>query len=1119
MSKTKIKTADKVKPMIYAYTTPGVTYHDGWIKIGYTERDVDTRIKEQVQTANIKAQKEWTGVPLFDDTSEYFRDSEFHTYLAKLGIERKDPEPDDEGLPEWFHTDNKTSKAHFNAFRENHGILSELGVSQYSLRKEQKQAVEQTAEYFDEHKNDKIKPEFLWNAKPRFGKTLTAYEFCKAVYAERVLIVTNRPSIANSWYDDYEKFLGPESGYFFVSNSDSLKGKKGVLEHKKFNDLFLGNMKKTDSKELPTMKLIEFISLQDLKGSIDFGGKWQKNEYIADLVWDVLIIDEAHEGIDTYKTDVAFDNIKRRFTLHLSGTPFKALANDKFASDAIYNWTYADEQRAKRDWDISKGENPYGNLPELSLFTYKMSDIIRDEVEQGVEIDGEQKEYAFDLNEFFSTNAQGRFIHDEDVDRFLDALTTQTKFPFSTPELRDELKHTFWLLNRVDSAKALEKKLKNHPVFKDYVVVLAAGDGESEEDVTAIGKSYDMVVNAIRKHERTITLSVKQLTTGVTIPEWTAVMMLSSIKSPAQYMQAAFRAQNPCLFRNKGEFYRKERAYVFDFDPARTLIIFEKFANDLCADTVNGAGSSDKRKDNVRELLNFFPVIGEDENGEMVELDAEKVLTIPRKIKSVEVVKRGFMSNFLFRNISNVFGAPQAVLDVIQKFEPISEPKTKDRKLITTAETDSIEVDSAGNAVVDETHVVGLSSELFGEKIYDIQGEMKTAIDNVDVGTRKERQELAEVKKTLTETIVTPVMDVAKEHYGSEMSKSTQNDIERKLKADVDRMVAHTHGQMQIETRKLESERLEKLENANASEAPAINAEFDERRLKVQEQFKADIQAQAEELIKKATETVVREVEHDKVETEKKSVEDRVRDHLRGFSRTIPSFLMAYGTSETTLENFDKGIPDDVFLDVTSITKQEFLFLRDGGDYTDVNTGEKKHFDGKLFDEIVFNASVKEFFNLFDKLKNYFDETQEEDIFDYIPSQKTNQIFTPKRVVKQMVDLLEEENPGCFDDPNHTFIDLYVKSGMYITEIVKRLYKSPKLKKLYPDDNARLAHIFEKQVYGLAPTEIIYRIALRYILGFNSDSSNFKHNLRCLDALPYAQEGSLEQKLDEIFSL
>ena len=250
----------------------------------------------------------------------------------------------------------------------------------------------------------------------------------------------------------------------------------------------------------------------------------------------------------------------------------------------------------------------------------------------------------------------------------------------------------------------------------------------------------------------------------------------------------------------------------------------------------------------------------------------------------------------------------------------------------------------------------------------------------------------------------------------------------------------------------------------------------------------------------------------------KSGLEDSVRDHLRGFSRTIPSFLMAYGNDTVTLATFDAVIPNSVFLEVTSITLDQFRFLRDGGKYKDAETGEEKEFAGNLFDPVVFDDSVKEFLRLKKKLSDYFDEKSIEDIFDYIPPQKTNQIFTPKTMVKKMVDMLETENPGCFDDPDKTFIDLYMKSGLYITEIVKRLYQSERMKEQFPDPKKNaFAIFFEKQVYGLAPTEIIYHIALSYILGFNEGMEDIKHNFRQLDALPYAKEGTLQEKLDELF--
>lgn len=191
------------------------------------------------------------------------------------------------------------------------------------------------------------------------------------------------------------------------------------------------------------------------------------------------------------------------------------------------------------------------------------------------------------------------------------------------------------------------------------------------------------VREAIKYYDKTITLSVGQLTTGITVPEWTAVLMLANMKSPSLYMQAAFRAQNPCLFSNAGKHFRKKNAYVFDFDPARTLDIFEQFANDLSPTTSGGGGDDETRKKHVRELLNFFPVYGEDENGVMIELDAEKVLSIPRKIKAVEVVNRGFMSNFLFANISNIFRAPQAIRDALNKLNSYKEGKKDLLKLMT----------------------------------------------------------------------------------------------------------------------------------------------------------------------------------------------------------------------------------------------------------------------------------------------------------------------------------------------------------------------------------------------------------------------------------------------------
>ena len=378
MVKPSIQTTKQVVPMIYGYSTPEVIRHNGWTKIGYTEQDVETRIKQQTHTADVKWNLEWKGNATFDDGSgETFTDKDFHAYLRKSGVEQEVGKNN-----EWFHISGPDSKQMFRNFREDHGILKTTKtVIQYALREEQQSAVTMTVNYQASHQNG----EFLWNAKPRFGKTLSVYDFVKQIGAEKVLIVTNRPAIANSWFSDYERFLGSESGYLFVSEVDALKGKRGVFTREEY----------TKSLVKEDHKCIEFVSLQDMKGSILFGGQYNKLGEVANMEWDILVIDEAHEGVDTYKTDVAFDRIKRKFTLHLSGTPFNALANNKFADDAIYNWTYADEQKKKRDWDSSsEEENPYATLPRLNLYTYQMSEIIKDELQQGIEIEGETEEYA-----------------------------------------------------------------------------------------------------------------------------------------------------------------------------------------------------------------------------------------------------------------------------------------------------------------------------------------------------------------------------------------------------------------------------------------------------------------------------------------------------------------------------------------------------------------------------------------------------------------------------------------------------------------------------------------------------------------------------------------------------
>ncbi len=720
------------------------------------------------------------------------------------------------------------------------------------------------------------------------------------------------------------------------------------------------------------------------------------------------------------------------------------------------------------------------------MFTYQLGPMIYDQLSRGIVLEDEDEaiDPAFDLNEFFLTDDNGKFLHRDDIKKFLLMLFKGEKYPFSTPELRRELSHTMWYLNRVASAKALYKLMREDDelkhLFDEYEIVLAAGDGRlTDEEETQ--KSYDKVKAAIANHEKTITLTVGQLTVGVTIPEWSGVFMLCNMQSPSSYMQAAFRAQNPYSFKSAdGKSWRKERAYLFDFDPARTLIIYDQFANNLIRKTATG-GTTEEREDNIRRLLNFFPVLGEDDEGRMVELDAAQVLTIPRKLKSAEVVRHGFMSNFLFANISGIFGAAGFLREIIEKLTPAHEEGGKSDKDKLNAMHD-VQVDADGNAVADQDIIIGRTQELFGDKIYEtVPAAISDVIESLsdsepDAVGQKIDQITGIIKKNFAEEFIAPLAS----DYS--MTQKAQKRMEEQIGKEIDSVIARAKSDFDQQKRIAEAALESKRRSAETEQAVRqAETEFAADMREAMNALTQTINETAEKTRQEKPQELVERLETKKAEDEKKSVEDEIRAHLRGFARTIPSFIMAYGDENLTLANFDDYTEDDVFLAVTGISEDEFRFLRDGGDRLNPDTELVEHYDGHLFDEGVFNDSIREFLRKRRELADYFDESKTEDIFDYIPPQKTNQIFTPKRIVKMMVDKLEEENPGCFDNPDKTFADLYMKSGLYITEIVKRLYRSEGLKAAYPDDKARIRHILQKQVYGMAPTRIIYLIATNYI--------------------------------------
>ena len=438
------------------------------------------------------------------------------------------------------------------------------------------------------------------------------------------------------------------------------------------------------------------------------------------------------------------------------------------------------------------------------------------------------------------------------------------------------------------------------------------------------------------------------------------------------------------------------------------------------------------------------------------------------------------MSDFLFQNISHVFNASAEVVDIIAKLPAVKEVNLQAEVQDAKA---NLFLDDDGDIALPPEYVIGRAADIFGDKVY------------TDV------EPTAQAAKKFLKNEIKASLDIAQKNYGKDFAKKERDKLERQFKERAETLVTKTFKSHELDQLDIERKRQAELARGERP-AEVINADFDRRQQEAIETFQAELPTKLNDFMQSAEEETVEHVETKTQQREKDSVEDDIRDRLRGFSRTIPAFLMAYGDIDNpaTLATFDKIIPDDAFRELTSISLDEFRYLRD---------------EGNLFDAVTFDDSVKEFLNLRRNLADYFDETRTEDIFDYIPPQKTNQIFTPRETVDQMLAGLEENSPDCFDDPNRTFIDLYMKSGLFIAEIVKRLYRSPRLKELFPDKADRLNHIFAAQVYGVAPTEIIYRIATNYILGFGIKIA--KHHFQRADTLAAVKDDKLDELLEELY--
>ena len=585
--------------LIYVFSMPYAD-HDGALKIGEATINTDgspdaltpncqelnaaanKRIKQYTQTAGLRYDLLYTELAK-TNAGKAFSDHDVHKVLNRSNIKKKQFEEVD-GSKEWYMVGLDVVKNAIQAVKEDRKSLDPNEVisscTPINLRDEQKDAIKKTIKRFKSGHN-----RMLWYAKMRFGKTLTAMSLVGELGLKRTIIITHRPVVKDGWYDDFKKLFCDKPEYKFAS----------LTLGDKFEDV------ERDAKH-DRCKYLYFASIQDLRGSEAAGGNFDKNNVIFNTDWDMVIIDEAHEGTQTdLGKKIAELLVKdKTYLLQLSGTPFNLLEN--IDDDEVYTWDYIMEQRAKADWHLKHlGQpNPYASLPKMNIFTYDMSKI------GGGKYGSYTEDKYFNFSEFFKTNPNGDFVHADDVRGFLDLLVddkTDSNYPFSKQEYRDNFRHSLWMVPGVKEAKALSKMLKEHPIFKHFEIANVAGDGDEEKNFK---DALDLVRKAITDHPQdtySITISCGRLTTGVTVPEWTAVFMLAGAYSTAAstYMQTIFRVQSAANINGR----IKENCFVFDFAPDRTL--------KCIADSVKVSTRAGKTRDTDRkimeDLLQFCPIV------------------------------------------------------------------------------------------------------------------------------------------------------------------------------------------------------------------------------------------------------------------------------------------------------------------------------------------------------------------------------------------------------------------------------------------------------------------------------------------------------------------------------
>ena len=657
----------EARPRIYAYSIADAA-HAGLLKVGQTTRDVKQRVAEQLKTANIKNFKIELDEVAERDDGTTFTDHEVRAALVKKKFANTELE--------WMRCTLKDLKAVLIALRTGQQIAGTRDQN-FSMRREQRAAVEKTHAYFHSIWKEDMHsvPRFLWNAKMRFGKTFTSYQLARKLGAKRVLVVTFKPAVEDAWLTDLESHVDFD-GWQYQSRSSG-----------------------SDPTKVSASKpLVYFGSFQDLLGRDDAGNIKPNNEWLHKVKWDLVVFDEYHfgawretakelfegeeeavakkeakleyaaglEGVNEDLTvlsekETEFLPITTKAYLYLSGTPFKALATGEFIEEQIFNWTYTDEQRAKEEFaNKNPGKwNPYGALPQMRLLTYQMPPEL-----VAIASAGEFDE--FDLNAFFEATGTGvlaQFKHKSDVQKWLDIIRggyapktveqlktgTRPPFPYSDVRLLPYLQHSFWFLPNVAACHAMANLLaEKHNVFwHDYDAIVAAGASagiglDALPPVrAAIGSGFDT---------KTITLSCGKLTTGVTVPQWSSILMLRNLKSPETYFQSAFRVQSPWSIKNPNgdnpneEEILKPACFVFDFAPTRALRQLSEYGIGLSPGESNPEIA-------VKDLVSFLPVLAYD-GANMTQIDAGGILDIAMAGTSATLLARKWESALLV-NVDN----------------------------------------------------------------------------------------------------------------------------------------------------------------------------------------------------------------------------------------------------------------------------------------------------------------------------------------------------------------------------------------------------------------------------------------------------------------------------------